>query len=201
MRSFFLLLLISLSETLFSAPLLGPALGPIIGGALTQGFSWRATFWFLVIFTGTCLLAFLLFKDTYRRERSLIYQRVARRVRKRALAHSRRASQTSTLNEHADANADKIKEKNLQWDQEYATDKPERPHDERVQQKDVEAQQPSEVHPIPPMDEIRVTLRDVNPIQPMIVVLRRLNNATTLFASGALAFLDILMVLILIILR
>ena len=35
-----------------SAPLLGPSLGPILGGALTQGFNWRATFWFLTIFTG-----------------------------------------------------------------------------------------------------------------------------------------------------
>ncbi|KAG1879247.1 vacuolar DHA amino acid exporter [Suillus subluteus] len=59
----------------YSAPLLGPSLGPIIGGALTQGLGWRAIFWFLVIWGGMIFSAFLfLFKDTFRKERSTTYQ-------------------------------------------------------------------------------------------------------------------------------
>ena len=31
----------------YAAPLLGPSMGPLLGGILTQLFNWRATFWFL----------------------------------------------------------------------------------------------------------------------------------------------------------
>ncbi|KAF9050297.1 vacuolar DHA amino acid exporter [Panaeolus papilionaceus] len=59
----------------YTAPLLGPALGPIIGGALTSAWNWRAIFWFLAIVSGTItILFFLFFQDTFRRERSIIYQ-------------------------------------------------------------------------------------------------------------------------------
>ncbi|KAK4146409.1 major facilitator superfamily domain-containing protein [Dichotomopilus funicola] len=37
------------------------SLGPVIGGGLTQGFGWRAIFWFLVIFTGTHFIVMILF--------------------------------------------------------------------------------------------------------------------------------------------
>ncbi|KAI6046702.1 vacuolar DHA amino acid exporter [Pisolithus marmoratus] len=66
----------------YCAPLLGPSLAPIIGGVLTQVLSWRAAFWFLVIWGGIIFSAFLfLFKDTFRRARSLTYQNILRRRR------------------------------------------------------------------------------------------------------------------------
>ncbi|KAI1456591.1 MFS general substrate transporter [Annulohypoxylon moriforme] len=40
----------------YIGPLCGPGLAPIIGGALTQGFGWRSTLWFLVIFGGVLLI-------------------------------------------------------------------------------------------------------------------------------------------------
>ncbi|KAG1729679.1 MFS general substrate transporter [Suillus lakei] len=59
----------------YSAPLLGPSLGPIFGGALTQGLSWRAIFWFL---------------DTFRKERSVTYQNVLkRRLREQRLSEAK----------------------------------------------------------------------------------------------------------------
>ena len=39
----------------------GPALGPIIGGVLSETLGWRAIFWFLVIFSGIYLVTFVLF--------------------------------------------------------------------------------------------------------------------------------------------
>ena len=62
----------------YAAPLLGPSIGPLIGGAATSLFSWRATFYFLAIFGGVALIAFVFFKDTFRQQRSLSYQTALR---------------------------------------------------------------------------------------------------------------------------
>lgn len=61
-------------------PLLGPALGPIVGGAVTQTVGWRWTFWVLSIFDGLLVvIALFVFKETYD---VLLLERRAARLRK-----------------------------------------------------------------------------------------------------------------------
>ncbi|KAF7799395.1 hypothetical protein EIP86_010627 [Pleurotus ostreatoroseus] len=178
----------------YCAPLLGPSLGPIIGGALTQGFNWRATFYFLAAFTGLCVVAFVFFKDTFRRERSLTYQQVLRRVR--AEREAARRSETSSLshvtvvNEKADA-----KGRPKVFDRWSGLRSPAKvfkanhnDKDVQSEEKDVEAQaDPAYDHDgddTADVKEIKLSLTDVNPVKPIIAVLRRLNNLVILFASG-----------------
>ncbi|EJD50730.1 MFS general substrate transporter [Auricularia subglabra TFB-10046 SS5] len=126
----------------YSVPLIGPSLGPLVGGIITDVFNWRATFWFLVILGGLMWLCFVfLFKDTFRRERSLTYQR--------ALKHARIAAAKKKLEHHGP-----------------------RPPSRRstTQQKG--------------LDDVKLTLADVNPWHPLRMIVRRINNLTILIPSG-----------------
>lgn len=142
-----------------SAPLLGPSLGPILGGVLTQGFNWRATFWFLAIFTGLCVLSFVPFKDTFRKERSTTYQIVLRRVLAQQAAKSAELSTRASVDEKKDV-----------------------PQSGDTQ-RDVESQT-HELTASDPVKEVKLTLKDVNPVGPIIHVLSRRNNVAILFGSG-----------------
>ena len=68
----------------YAAPLLGPSLGPLIGGALATAWNWQATFYFLAIIGGVVLVSMLLFRDTFRQERSLTYAAAKRHAVHRA---------------------------------------------------------------------------------------------------------------------
>ncbi len=68
------------------------SLGPVIGGGLTQGFGWRAIFWFLAIFTGSHFVAMLLFFPETQRKivengsikpKGLVYQTAFSLIRRR----------------------------------------------------------------------------------------------------------------------
>ncbi|TNY23883.1 vacuolar DHA amino acid exporter [Rhodotorula diobovata] len=69
----------------YACPLLGPALGPIVGGAVTAAADWRATFYFLLAYGCACFLLALWLPDTFRKERSLAW----RKARDRARQHAR----------------------------------------------------------------------------------------------------------------
>lgn len=81
----------------YAAPLLGPSLGPLLGGAVTSVWNWRATFFLLAILGGIALCSFFFFPDTFRRERSLTYQAAKKHAveRVRWNAERRAAKQTS----------------------------------------------------------------------------------------------------------
>lgn len=144
----------------YSAPLLGPSLGPIIGGALTQGLGWRAVFWFLVIWGGIIFSAFLfLFKDTFRKERSVTYRNVLkRRLREQQSLEAKDESR-------------KISEKELQVNVENQTSS-----------KDIEGQ--PAVIPPSVIREIKLSITDVNPFPPYLSIISRKNNFAIFIASG-----------------
>lgn len=170
-----------------SAPLLGPSLGPILGGALTQGFNWRATFWFLAIFVGVCFLLFIPFRDTFRRERSLVYQAAL----KRRLAHeSAKGSEASSLSQITAVSRiipdveKKTEEKPTADGHGEGKDAIEtlaRDIDLEKQQKQAVS---ADIDAAEPIEEIKLSLADVNPVKPIVHVLRRMNNLTILTASG-----------------
>ncbi|EPQ54769.1 MFS general substrate transporter [Gloeophyllum trabeum ATCC 11539] len=158
----------------YTAPLLGPSIGPILGGGLTQGFDWRASFWFLTIFGGINLISFLFFfRDTFRRERSLTYQLVLKKrimEREAAMLASKRSSQITVVTPEKV----KMEKSSKQEENKGATPDP--------TAKDVEAQNNA---PVPSsMKEIKLSFMDINPIPPIILVLRRWNNIAILTASG-----------------
>ncbi|KAG1795336.1 MFS general substrate transporter [Suillus plorans] len=142
----------------YSAPLLGPSLGPIFGGALTQGFSWRAVFWFLVIWGGVIFSAFLfLFKDTFRKERSVTYQNVL---------NSRLGEQQSS---EAKDELRNISESKVDGEN-------------KTTSKDIEAQRPVISSAI---QDVKLSIADVNPLPAYLSVVGRKNNVPILIASGA----------------
>ena len=148
----------------YSAPLLGPSIGVILGGGLTQGLSWRAVFWFLVIWGGVILSAlFFLFKDTFRKERSLTYQNVLkRRIQDRKIAQEKDA-----------AGERPVSEKNTFENENSGVQTP---------KGDVEAQ-PVVVSAFA-IKEIKLSIADVNPFPPFLQILSRRNNVCVLTSSG-----------------
>ncbi|KZT12153.1 MFS general substrate transporter [Laetiporus sulphureus 93-53] len=159
------------------APLLGPSIGPILGGILTQAFDWRATFWLLAIFTGLCSLSFIFFTDTFRQERSLTYQSVLKRLKLQEEKHAVTAKDAVSSNVAVAQGASgrevvegEVKSETSSVDTKIA---------------DLEAQK-GQVAGLEPVKQAKVTLRDMNPVGPMIYVLRRKNNVVIILASALL---------------
>ncbi|KIK81700.1 hypothetical protein PAXRUDRAFT_807123 [Paxillus rubicundulus Ve08.2h10] len=146
----------------FAAPLLGPALGPIVGGSLSQYFGWRSGFYFLVASGGVILAAFLfLFKDTFRLERSLTYQ-VALRRRINSLVRLRPSSD-STVGERGPFKESSGVEASWPPSSDGPTHAPQ---------------------PQPTLTDITLSLADINPFPPLWKIIQRKNNLAILLANG-----------------
>ncbi|EJD50727.1 vacuolar DHA amino acid exporter [Auricularia subglabra TFB-10046 SS5] len=158
----------------YSVPLIGPSVGPILGGVLTEVFNWRATFWFLVILGGIMWLCFLfLFKDTFRRERSLTYQLAMKRAR--IAAAKRKADQ------HRDRSTDALPRQLVK--EKSAAPESTSPEDVRsATQSPVPGS--GAITPAIHLDDVKLTLADVNPLHPLRMVLRRKNNIAILVPSA-----------------
>lgn len=150
----------------FCSPLVGPALGPILGGSLSQAFSWRASFHFLFICGGVTFLSFLiLFKDTYRRERSLTYRSALKRLV---------ASQ-----EHVQSSKEStIARKEFSMDQTPVKDA-----EKQLQSLDDPGDTPV-VTSTPRLDDVRLSIQDINPFPPYFRILSRKNNILILTSNG-----------------
>ncbi|WWC89126.1 uncharacterized protein L201_004044 [Kwoniella dendrophila CBS 6074] len=68
----------------YGLPMLGPGAAPIVGGILGQAFGWRSVFYFLAAYAGIMMVAFVFFPDSWRRERSRVYQKAISNATKRA---------------------------------------------------------------------------------------------------------------------
>ncbi|KAG1823581.1 major facilitator superfamily domain-containing protein [Suillus subaureus] len=132
----------------FAAPLLGPALGPILGGSLSQAFDWRASFYFMLICAAVVFLSFLvLFKDTYRRERSLTYCSALQRLL--TSKEPVRNPNESIIVGH-ESNKDQTPVKDVRSG----------------------------------LDDVKLSLKDINPFPPCFRILSRKNNVLILIANG-----------------
>jgi len=163
----------------YAAPLLGPSLGPLLGGVLTQAFSWRAAFWLLAALLGVDLLLFtFFFRDTFRRERSLTYRRaLARRGRAIVLP-----SPSPSPRPDADAEFIKLPVATL------SVDTIESKEMAGLGDRPLAQSSSGEATGNDMQAEITLSLADVNPFPPLLFVLRRRNNLATLTASGTTHF-------------
>ncbi|CAE6415090.1 unnamed protein product [Rhizoctonia solani] len=157
--------------------------GPIIGGGLTAGFSWRATFWFLVIFAGVSLCTFIFLPDTWRRERSTSYQAAKRRAlkerakrsqagtpsRSRAPSPTRSGAVTPTVGANTPTGSIQGHEDTKETSEKDANTTTRKSEKRVVQDED-----------------IKLSITDVNPISPIWHILKQRSNICILFASALL---------------
>lgn len=147
----------------YAAPLLGPALAPIIGGCLSEAFGWPASFYFLAACGGILLVAFIfLFKDSFRIERSLTYQAALRRRTNTAKALKSAPHSTGDT---------RIEDK-------QANDKKESPKPSSIEDGTAVIKIESG------LTDVKLSLTGINPFPPFFKVMRQRNNLAIMLANG-----------------
>ena len=154
----------------------------MIGGALTQAFNWRATFWFIAAFQAVFLFAFLFTKDTFRRERSLTYQTaLRRRLKSHPQAFRPSVSQVNIGEVPADQEGEHMGHRGRPAGPNQNVSNMTRP--------DLEAPETPQSHgdatkAVTGTEGIHLSFRDINPIGPIIAILSKRNNLVILCSSG-----------------
>lgn len=162
----------------YAAPLIGPSLGPVIGGALTQTWNWRATFYFLAAFCSLSLATFLLFKDTFRKERSLVYLN--------ALAKAEAKADATRQQVGANAPGNESQTTIVAADKESIDSSSEKDKDIEAQSEIIEVKntggKPLTVH------DVKLSFWDINPLAPLPSILKRRTNLIILISNGIFLF-------------
>lgn len=150
--------------------------------SLTDAWNWRATFFFLAAFCALSLASFLLFKDTFRRERSSAYQAALARHTKHGaqqagedrtlsrpkLSESKRTSTDDAKTLKGDATPPDVSEKK----------------DLEAGQLDISKLQAPVMEKSRSVQDVKLTFRDINPFTPLPKILRLRSNLIILLASG-----------------
>ncbi|KAG9041059.1 hypothetical protein FS837_012777, partial [Tulasnella sp. UAMH 9824] len=149
----------------YAVPLLGPSIGPMLGGIVVQVWNWRATFWLMVILAGFSMAMFLFFKETFRKERSLAYQS----AQKRAVSRSQSRLQSAQLS-RVPSRDEKTPRTVITGDH----------HVSRLQ--DLEKGTPVSQEEA---KQVKPTFADINPVGPAWKILKQKSNIVVLLASGS----------------
>ncbi|KAL7421942.1 hypothetical protein Q5752_003714 [Cryptotrichosporon argae] len=193
----------------YGMPMMGPALGPLIGGLLGNAFGWRSTMYFLACFAAVMVVAFLFFPDTWRRERSKVYQKAMEEAIKRALrqteADERRRARKASRGLASNAATPPTTTPGTPWgtltpgrgartlarrdSDASAANSGTRDVDVDIEARSVvvrtwygrRRRRLVEEH-----EPVRLSLRDINPLPPMLAIFAAPTNAIVLVCSGLL---------------
>ncbi|KAG8965944.1 hypothetical protein FRC05_002935 [Tulasnella sp. 425] len=149
----------------YAVPLLGPSIGPMLGGIVVQVWSWRATFWLMVILAGLSMAMFLFFKETFRKERSLAYQS----AKKRAVSRNQSRLQSAQLS--------RVPSRDEKTPRTVMTGEPHVSHLQDLEKGAPVSQEEA--------TQVKPTFADINPVGPAWKVLKQKSNIVVLLASGS----------------
>ncbi|WVF71357.1 hypothetical protein IAT40_006161 [Kwoniella sp. CBS 6097] len=201
----------------YGIPMLGPGVAPLLGGALGQAFGWRSVFYFLAAYAGVMECFFIFFPDSWRRERSRVYQKAIKGALKRAEANERRKIKRQAKKANA-GNNNKISQGSKTLDTIPASPSESRrpsdvdnqgppaetevvgveldPHGGANEKGQVKLQTRRKWFGIgfgrvkerrgESKEDVKLSLRDLNPLPTMVSVLKKPTNALILTASGLL---------------